>query len=155
MKNSIFNQLKSLSYSLFILFGFAIALIAQVVTFNSALIVVAGFFLLLPLYLYFEYLYFAVNFEIQVDKIGKNVTIKKQQQINIINFEKIVKIEKYCSWGTAEERIKYGPFEDFLYHKIILIDDQFEIIPCFITFDLEIPGIKTEIKKKFIPSILL
>ena len=155
MKINIKNQIKTLSFSFFVIIGLPILFVTLGDEFNISFIVLMMVSLILPTYLYLEYLYFSKGTEIQLDYCNNNIVIIKNNEVEIINFKNILLIEKHCSFPIAENRIQWLPTDEFLFFQLTFDNGRTEIIPCFITFDLYIPLVKSEVKKKFIPSILV
>lgn len=154
MKINIANQLKTLSFSFFLIIGLPILILVRGDEFNVSFIIVMVAVLILPIYLYFEYLYFSKGKVIDIDYANNSITIKNNNQVEVIKFENIFLIEKYCSFAVAEDRLQWIPTDEFLYFQLTLDDGTRKIIPCFITFNFNIPYKEIIVRKKFIPSII-
>lgn len=154
MKINIINQFKTLSFSFFLIIGLPILILVRGDEFNISFIIVITVVLILPIYLYFEYLYFSKGKVIHLDYVNNSIIIKNNNEEEIIKFDNIILIEKYCSFAVAEDRVQWIPTDEFLYFQLTLNDGTRRIIPCFITFNFKIPDKEIVIRKKFIPSII-
>jgi hypothetical protein len=154
MKINFINQIKTLPFFLFIIIGVPFIMFIRNDNFNDVVCYILIGVSVLPLYLYFEYVYFSLGVILEIDNSNNSINFRKFQKTYSMSVSEIVSVEKYCSFPIAEGRTQWTPIDSFFYYQITTSKGVKLIVPCLVSLELNLLNKKEIIKKKVIASIL-